>query len=102
MKFREIEHFIETQAYHTIGGFYAPIKVNVTNVLYNTTFLAYTLSKNKHLKILQVHQLKKFLHFILKTTFESCNKLFLREKDIFYRRFDRQLKPILSLLLLVN
>jgi hypothetical protein len=32
------------------------------------------------------------LHFILKTTFESWIELFLREKDIFWRRFDRQLK----------
>ena len=56
MKFREIEHFNKTLVYHTIGSFYAPIKVNVTSVSYKTTFLEYTLNKNKHLKTLQVHQ----------------------------------------------
>jgi hypothetical protein len=55
-KFREIEHLNKTLVYHTIGSFYAPIKVNVTSVSYKTTFLAYTLNKNKHLKTLQVHQ----------------------------------------------
>ena len=54
MKFREIEHFNKTQAYYTIGGFIAPIKINVISVSYKTTFLAYTLNKNKHLKTVSV------------------------------------------------
>jgi hypothetical protein len=55
-KIRKIEQFNKTQAYLTIGGFYVPLKVNVTSVSYKTTFLAFTLSKIKHLITLQVHQ----------------------------------------------
>ena len=39
IKFKESNHFSETQVHYTIGGFYAPFKVNKTSVS-NKLFLA--------------------------------------------------------------
>jgi hypothetical protein len=53
-KIQRIKAFSKTQVHHTIGGFYAPIKVNKASVL-NNNFQHRYLQK-RLLKTLKAHQ----------------------------------------------
>ncbi len=72
-KILKIKAFSKTQVYHTTGGFYAPIKVNKTSVL-NYNFQHIILKKRLLKSFKSSSEINSFLHFNLKTTFESCIK----------------------------